>query len=176
MELNKALLILLKKGNEEAFDVIFKHYASRLYYFVSGFFGTKVEAEEIVQDTFLKIWEHRDKIDENQNFNTFLITIAKRIAYNKLKHQMIEKKYVNVVLQSPFHTSIVEDELDEQHLKDYIGLALSQLSPQQKEILLLRNKGYANDEIAKHLSISKRTVETHITKALRFLRSRLKGK
>ena len=176
MELSKALLLLLKKGDEEAFDVIFRQYAPRLYYFVTGFSGNKAEAEEVVQETFVKIWENRGRIDENQNFNTFLVTIAKHIIYNKIKHRMVEKKYVDAILQSPFHVTTVEDEMDYKYLKDHIGLAISQLPPQQKEILLLRNKGYTNKEIARVLNISKRTVETHITKAFHFLRSCLKKK
>ena len=176
MELNKALLLLLKKGDEEAFDVIFRQYAPRLYYFVTGFSGNKTEAEEIVQETFVKIWENRGKIDENQNFNTFLVSIAKHIIYNKFKHRMIEKKYVDAILQSPFYATVAENEMDYKYLKDHIGLAISQLPPQQKEILLLRNKGYDNKEIAGFLHISKRTVETHITKAFRLLRSCLREK
>jgi RNA polymerase sigma-70 factor (ECF subfamily) len=175
MELNKALLILLKKGNEEAFEAIFKQYAPRLYYFILGFSRNKAEAEEIVQDTFVKVWENRSKIDENKNFNTFLMTIAKRIFYNVLKHRIIENKYILALSSSPLHAT-TEDELERKHLKDHVNLAIAYLSPQQKEILLLRNKGYDNKEIAEYLNISKRTVETHITKAFRLLRSHLKGK
>ena len=173
MEQKKALTIL-KKGNKAAFDAIFRLYAPRLYYFVLGFFGNKVEAEEIVQETFIKVWENRAQIDENRNFNTFLVAIAKHIVYNKLKRRMIEKKYVDTVLQSPSHSAVAEDELHDKYLKEHLNLALSQLPPQQKEILRLRNKGYDNEEIAKHLRISKRTVETHITRAYRLLRTHLR--
>jgi len=174
MELNRALLLLLQKGDEEAFDAIFKQYAPRLYYFILSFYDNPAEAEDIVQETFVKIWENKHKIDENKNFNTFLFSIAKHIIYNKLKHLMIEKRYVDMVLQSPFRSFEIEDEMENKSLKDHLGLALSHLPPQQREILLLRNRGFDNNEIAKHLNISKRTVETHTSRAFRTLRIRLK--
>ena len=174
MELKEALL-RLKKGETVAFDTVFRQCAPRLYYFVDSYFGNKVEAEEVVQETFIKVWQYREQIDENQSFNTFIITIAKHMVYNKLKHRMVEKRYVDSVWHTSSNSDGVDDELDRKHLREHLEAAISLLPPQQRDILLLKNKGYNNEEIAKNLKISKRTVETHISRAFRLLRTQLKA-
>jgi RNA polymerase sigma-70 factor (ECF subfamily) len=163
------LLSLLKKGNKNAFDTLFKKYATRLYFFSLNFF-TKEDAEEIVQDTFVKIWETRDKIDVTQHFNTYLITIAKHLIYNHFRHKVVEQKYNKYILQTSCDFYSIEHELILKNLKEHIIASIEQLSPQQKEIILLKYNGYDNQSIAEQLHLSKRTVETHINKAFKILR------
>lgn len=163
------LLGLLKKGNKNAFDTLFKKYAPRLYFFSLNF-STKEDAEEIVQDTFVKIWETRDKIDVTQHFNTYLIAIAKHLIYNRFRHKVVEQKYSKHILQTSCDFYSVEHELILKNLKEHIIASISQLSPQQKEIILLKYNGYDNQSIAEQLHLSKRTVETHINKAFKMLR------
>jgi RNA polymerase sigma-70 factor (ECF subfamily) len=167
------LIISLKKGNRNAFNTLFEKYSPKLYFFVLKTFQNKVEAEEIVQETFLKIWETRHRIDEKQNFNTYLISIAKHLIYDHLRHKAVERKYSQRVQQTSDKSYTVEDEFALESLRDYIIANIELLPPQQKEILLLKNKGYENDEIAERLNLSKRTVETHINRAFKVLRNSL---
>ncbi|MDR1951181.1 MAG: RNA polymerase sigma-70 factor [Bacteroidales bacterium] len=173
MNEDSILIISLKKGNRNAFNTLFEKYSPKLYFFILKTFQNKVEAEEIVQDTFLKIWETRRRIDEKQHFNTYLISIAKHLIYDHLRHKAVERKYSQHALQASDKSYSVDDELALESLRDYIIAKIELLPPQQKEILLLKNKGYENDEIAKLLSLSKRTVETHINRAFKSLRNSL---
>jgi len=173
MTQDSILIISLKKGNRNAFDTLFEKYSPKLYYFVLKTFQNKVEAEEIVQDTFLKLWETRHRIDEKQHFNTYLISIAKHLIYDHLRHKAVERKYSQYAKQTSEKTYTVEDEFALESLKDYIVAQIELLPPQQREILLLKSKGYANDEIAQTLNLSKRTVETHINRAFKLLRNSL---
>lgn len=169
------LLGLLKNENKNAFDTLFKKYAPRLYFFSLNFL-TKEDAEEIAQDTFVKIWETRDKIDVTQHFNTYLITIAKHLIYNRFRHKVVEQKYNKHILQTACDSYSVEHELILKNLKERIIASIGQLSPQQKEIVLLKYNGYDNQSIAERLRLSKRTVETHINKAFKMLRRYLTEK
>lgn len=173
MEDDKHLLSLLKKGDRGAFDAIFKKYAPKLYFFSLKFFNSKDDADEIVQETFVRVWKTRGELDENQNFNAYLVTIAKNLIYNVFRRRLVEKKYVEYILLSSTDSYSIEHELVMRNLKERMLQGIEQLPPQQKEVLLLRNKGYSNDEIAKQLSLSKRTVEAHIGKAFKYLRSYL---
>lgn len=170
---DKIVLASLKKGDIKAFDVLFKKYSSRLYFFALHFFTSKTDAEEIVQETFVKIWETRERIDENQHFNTYLIAIAKHIIYNHFRHKLVERKYSEQVKQSAVDFYSIEEDIAIKNLRSRMLAGMAQLPPQQREILHLRHKGYDNDEIARQLKISKRTVETHIGKAFKYLRIQL---
>lgn len=169
----KKLLLSLKQGDKDAFDAIFKKYASRLYFFSLTFFNSRADADEIVQETFVKLWETRYRIDETQSFNTYLITIAKHIIYNQFRHKLVEQKYNEYILQTTGDSYSIENDLVLKNLKEHMLAGIAQLPPQQREILLLKRKGYDNEEIAGQLNVSKRTVETHINKAFKFLRTYL---
>ena len=165
-----ALIILLKEGNRNAFNILFEKYSPKLYFYTLKTFKNQVDAEEIVQETFLKIWETRHRIDEYQHFNTYLISIAKHLICDLLRHKAVEQKYSNYVLQSFNELYTIEDELALKSLRTYIVDKIELLPVQQKEILLLKSKGFENEEIAARLTLSKRTVETHINRAFKFLR------
>ncbi|MDR0296110.1 MAG: RNA polymerase sigma-70 factor [Prevotellaceae bacterium] len=173
---DRQLIISLKKGNREAFNLLFEKYSPKLHFFTLKSFQNKVDAEEIVQNTFLKIWETSYKIDENQHFTTYLITIAKHIIYDCLRHKLVERKYNQYILQSSDESYSIENDFVLKNLKEYLAISIGRLPTQQKEIILLKSKGYNNKEIAKQLKLSKRTVETHINRALKFLRSHLINK
>jgi len=169
---DRHLLELLKRDDSVAFEVLFERYASRLYRFSLHLFnGNVCDAEEVVQDVFLKVWENRAKIDSVQNFNSYLITIAKRQIYDAIKHRFVVEKHRNHILN--FSAKTASDE-DSYILKNLIELMLScveQMPNQQKEVMHLRNQGFTNTEIAQQLGISPRTVETHVSNALKNLRN-----
>ncbi len=170
----QVLLRSLKQGDQQAFDVLFKKYAPRLYFFVFRFFNNRPAAEEIVQDTFVKIWDTRDRINVDQHFSTYLFTIAKHLIYNRFRYELVERKYREFILQHSGDSYSIEHDIVAKQLKEYLLDGIGRLPAQQKEILLLRNQGYDNDEIAQQLQLSKRTVETHINKAFKYLRLFLK--
>ncbi len=176
MDEEKVLLVSLKKGNRDAFDAVFKKYASRLYFFSMSFFNSKSDAEEIVQETFVRIWETRSTIDENKNFNTYLISIAKNLIYNTFRHKLVVQKYAEQAQQLSDGSYSMEQDLMMQNMREQLLSGIGLLPPQQKEVLLLKSKGYSNEEIAQQLKLSKRTVETHINKAFKYLRDYLADK
>jgi len=171
MDEDKYLLELLKKDDSVAFETLFEKYASRLYHFsLRLFHGSIYDAEEVVQNVFLKIWESRATIDSVKNFNSYLITIAKHQIYDTIKHKFVTQKHRQHILKVSEQSTANEDQ---SVLQDMVELMLShieQLPDQQKEVMLLRNQGFTNAEIAKKLALSIRTVETHVSNALKVLR------
>ena len=165
------LLILLKKGNRKAFNVLFEKYSPKLYFYTLKTFKNRIDAEEIVQDTFLKIWETAHRIDEHKHFNTYLISIAKHLICDRLRHKAVEQKYSRYMSHFSSEFYSIEDKLESKNLKESLLADIENLPSQQKEVLLLKSKGYDNNEIATYLNLSKRTVETHINRAFKFLRN-----
>lgn len=171
---NTELLLLLKEGNMVAFDTIYEKYCRRLFGFVIRYVKQEPDAEEIVQDVFVKIWENREKINAYSSFESYLFTISYNSAISLLRKRIHEKKYLEHLkhIQQEYIAPELTDELYFNELNSKIQSLLSELTPRQKEIFLLsREQGLTHDEIAKKLGISINTVKNHMVSVLSFLKS-----
>ncbi|MGI6573440.1 MAG: RNA polymerase sigma factor [Fermentimonas sp.] len=166
----------LKKGDMVAFDAIYNQYCHKLYQFVFMFLKQKEDAEEIVQDVFIKIWESRGKIDIYASFESFLFTIAYNATMSLLRKRMSETKsreYLKSLQQFSSAEQVI-DEIQYKELKHKVESLLKQLTPRQKEIYRLsREEGLTHTEISQKLNISESTVNNHLVRTLKFLKSHL---
>jgi RNA polymerase sigma-70 factor (ECF subfamily) len=173
---NTELVKLLKKGDMAAFDAIYTMYCHKLHGFVMRYLKQQEDAEGIVQEVFIKIWEARSKIDIYQSFESFLFTIAYNTTISLLRKRVSESKsreYLKTVQQIDSADNVI-DELQYQELNDQVRSVLEQITPRQKEIYLLsREEGLKHKEIAQQLNISENTVKNHLVTTLKFLRSKI---
>lgn len=167
------LLLLLKNGDKDAFDAVFKKHASKVYYFAMSLVNNTAETEDIVQETFLKIWEERAKINETRNFNAWISVVVKNTIYDLFRHRLIEQKYCESLRESLHRSVSIEHELHIGNLRELLAANIEKLPPQQREILIFKSKGFANAEIAQLLGISKRTVEVHLHRSYKNLKNNL---
>ncbi|MGV8137267.1 MAG: RNA polymerase sigma factor [Mangrovibacterium sp.] len=176
VETNTELLLLLKEGNMVAFDAIYGRYCRRLYEFVIRYVKTEADAEEIVQEVFIKIWEHRDRIDVYSSFESFVFTISYNSAISLLRKKVHENKYFEYLksLQNVDQVYELTDEIYFRELTSRMQLLLKELTPRQREIFQLsREEGLTHNEIAKRLGISVNTVKNHMVTVLGFLKSNI---
>ena len=170
---NTQLLILLKNGDTEAFDTIYHKYCHRLHNFALRYLKQKEDAEGIVQEVFIKIWNYRENINTDLSFESFLFKTTYNDTISLLRKRVSEKKS-NEYLKTFQQISNTEDIIDEMHyeeLTDKLHTLLDQLTPRQKEIYLLsREEGLSHKEIAQQLNISSNTVKNHLVTILKFLR------
>lgn len=162
----------LKQNDKEAFNLLFYMYAEKLFKFSLTFFNEEVEAEEIVQEVFLKIWLKRKTISDPSTFNAYIYTIAKNMIFNNLKKNIYRKKYETYIYSnSQASRNDTENEVIYEETKQRVERALDQLPKKRKEVFLLsRREGLKNKEIAEKLDISIKTVETHMGLSLKYLR------
>jgi RNA polymerase sigma-70 factor (ECF subfamily) len=173
---NKDLLILLREGDMVAFDAIYNRYCKRLYVFVLGYIKQELDAEGIVQEVFIKIWEAREKIDIYASFESFLFTIAYNSTITLLRKRVNETKYLDHLKARQQVNSAVDiiEEIHFNELNEKVKLLLNKLTPRQKEIFQLsREEGFTHGEIAKKLNVSVNTVNNHLVSALSFLKSNI---
>lgn len=159
-------IALMAKGNMTAFTSLFDEYLPRLYGFCHKYLHNAADAQEVAQETFIRIWESRETIDPRQNFGTYLIAIAKYRIYNIIKHRFVEEKHRANVAEAIRPRFSQEDELLWNDLVELMLSSIENLPPRQRVVLLLRSQGYTNAEIAERLEISIRSVETYYSKAL----------
>lgn len=167
----------LREGDRNAFNQIFKEYNQRLYYFSLGYLKSDKEAEEIVQETFLKLWERKSFLNPDLSFHAYLFKIAfnfiqKRL-FRKVKDEELKNDLADELINFDDHTSNL---LNYHFLLEHINLLILKLPPRQKQILELRKlDGYTSAEISEMLNLSIKTVEAHLTAALKFLKESLRS-
>ncbi|MGV8136039.1 MAG: RNA polymerase sigma-70 factor [Mangrovibacterium sp.] len=172
----------LKNSDEAAFRLIYNNYSSRLYYFVLEFIPLKDAAEDIVQDTFLTLWNRRKELKDDTNLASYLFSGAKNNALYRLR----DKKYRQRLFLNSIDVSELNLTIDAlatsdtsafvfQEIEQIIQETLSSLSPQCRKVFeMSRLQEMKNREIAENLNISVRTVEGHISKGIKTLKIALK--
>lgn len=173
---NSELILLIQKDDRVAFYHIYERYSKRLFGFVLRYIKQKEDAEEIVQEVFVKIWESRNKIDAYSSFESFLFTIAYNTTISLLRKRSSEKIYLEYLksLQQCANSPDLIDEIQYNELNNRVQTLLNELTPRQKEIFQLsREDGLSHDEIAKKLDISVNTVKKHMGNTLAFLKSQI---
>lgn len=173
---NTELLKLLKNGDMAAFDAIYNRYCHKLHQFVFMFLKQNEDAEGIAQEVFIKIWESRGKIDIYASFESFLFTIAYNATMSLLRKRMSETKsreYLKSLQQFSSAEQVI-NEIQYKELEQKVESLLKQLTPRQEEIYRLsREEGLTHEEIAQKLNVSESTVNNHLVKTIKFLKSHL---
>ena len=172
----KSLVERLKNGDQIAFELLFHYYYPGLVMYSMQFIPDRAEAEEIVQDFFVTLWQKHHLLLASESVKSYFFVSVKNKSLNFLKHEKIEESYINRLNElSDNHLVYNPDIYLETELKDKINKAVGTLPPKCREVFIMsRFRGMKNEEIAQELQISKRTVETHISQALSILRNELK--
>ncbi len=172
----------LRDSDEVAFKVIYNNYYPRLYYFVLEFIPLKDVAENIVQDTFVALWDKRKGLKDNTNLAPYLFTVAKNNALYRLRDRKYKQKLFShaidareVDLNTGTLATIDTSSFAFLEIEHIIKETLSSLPPQCRTVFeLSRFREMKNREIAEELNISVKTVEGHITKGLKTFKVALK--
>ncbi len=168
----KELILLMAKGNEKAFRLLFDNHWNNIYTVAFTLTKSSVLSEELVQDVFLKIWLNRNKLSAIDNFGGYLFRVAKNHIFNELRKKTLEQSFIEHLDQYFFETSNQPDQaFILKETNDLINKAVQQLPEQQRNVYeLSRNDGMDHSGIAAKLGISKLTVKSHMNKALQKIR------
>ncbi len=163
-----------KEGMASAFDQLYEAYCLRLYCFAFYILKSKEDAEEVVQNTFLKIWEKRKSIDSQYTFKSFLFTVAYHVSVDLLRERLKEKKYREIILSKSTVNYNLEEVIEFGDLLEHVELIVKELPPRKHEIYQLSRVNHLSyNEIAEKLNISVKTVENSINYSMNFIKSRL---
>lgn len=171
------LIERIRRGDEAAFRTVFLTHYEPLCNYIWKYVRSKYLAEEVVQEVFASMWERRDKLKNDGHLRGLLYESARNRALNYIKHQKIvdqyikENKYLNqdesYLLQDPF------DHHDQMFLNS-LRKAIENLPPKARQIYKMnQEEGLTYNEIASYLSISPKTVESQMRRALKTLRKSL---
>jgi RNA polymerase sigma-70 factor (family 1) len=175
--LETSVLIRLREGDKDAFKEVYEMYSAKLFR-VSRRFGLKREdANEVVQEVFIKVWERRQYINIELSFNAYILMIAKNLIIKKARSMMNEVVVKNYLLKENNNQhNETEDMIIYADLLKIMDTFMESLPPQQRTIFKLNKlENYSSTEISTMLDISKRTVENHLFRASNKLKGMLKS-
>ena len=172
-EIDQDFLKGIRSGDQNAFEKCFRKYYPELVGFALKTLKDKDQAEEIVQDTFVRFWEQKDTIDIQFSLKAYLYRSVHHACLNLFKHEKVREKHKS-------HTVHTSSEADDNDPVEYLELqtkiqtTIDQLPDRCREVFILsRHEGLKYSEIADKLNISIKTVENQMGKALKFLRQNL---
>jgi len=162
----------IKKGNIKVYEQLFKHYYKPLVLFSFRYVKNKKIAEDVVHDVFVNIWENREKLDFTGNFKSYLFIAVRHLSLKKsVRLNKFEEIDIEVISTK---NDLPDTIMIRQEFEKAISIAISKLPEKRKEIFCMhRFDKLTYSEIALALNISIKTVETQMSRAIKFLRDQL---
>lgn len=175
-ETDTRLIERLRASDHEAFRLLFEKYQPMLFRSVLYSLQDADTAHDVVQETFVRAWNHRDSLQPNLPLLAYLLQVSRNLVRDYAKHHAVRRRLEADVLQTlqpmeedpekSLHLSMLEEKVSE--------VVRTKLSAKCREVFLLsRMEGMSNAEISERLGISTKTVENQITRALKILRRHL---
>ena len=147
----------------QKFEGFFLDYYPRVKGFINGLLQDAEEAEDLSQDIFMSLWQNRGNLKQIDNLDAYLFRIARNAVFRYIERSLLFKNYQSRQLS--------DDNSDLYELELIIAIAVERMPSQRRKIYQMsREQGLSNENIARELNISKRTVENHLTQALADIR------
>ena len=167
----------LKEGSREAFTMLYNLYADRLYSFALVQTKSKQMAEDVVQDTFLKLWNNRTNLNCYGNVQALVFTMARNLIIDAFRRQV-----ANIDIEAYFKlhealpsTASPEESLYFNETKEHLEQAKAKLSNKECKIYeMSREQDMPIKKIAQTLNLSPQTVKNYLTSTLKVFRSQLR--
>lgn len=174
-DLEVKLLLQVKNGNKRSFEILFNHYYKKVYGYALKLLPTKYEAEEIVQNVFIAVWNQRSELENITSFHSYLFGIARHLVYRQIRQKIHQEAYIAYAIENNSDYSFVtEEEIFYKELENQFNQLIQQLPERRREIFVLsRKENLSYKEIASLLNISENTVDTQIRLALNYVKSGL---
>jgi RNA polymerase sigma-70 factor (ECF subfamily) len=176
------LIIKFQNGDVQAFDILVKRYKDRLLNFVYRFVGNRADAEDIIQETFIKVYKNKHLYNPTAKFITWLFTIASNVAKSELRKRRIRNAFsISNFIGGKKDQDIIYKGEDPETLADsvvkeeYIHKAISKLPKEFREVIILRDiQEFSYEEISEILKVPIGTVKSRVNRGRERLQKLLK--
>ncbi|MBW1655150.1 RNA polymerase sigma factor [Flavobacterium quisquiliarum] len=170
----KKLLLELSQGSELAFTNMYNQYKNNVYSTALRITKSKIQAEEAVQDIFLKIWQNRDVLAEVDHFENYLYIISRNHLFNSIKKIARETSQIAEFNQKEAGIIDTDSNIKDEQYNTILNQIVEQLPPQQQKVYqMAKRDGLSHQKIGEDLGISTETVKKHMAQALKFIRLKI---
>ncbi len=169
---DRIIIKKLKEGDVLCFDRVYEKYHKRVYYFALSYLKSKEEAEEIVQEVFFNLWRSREQIMEYYVFSRYIFKITFNAIHKSFRKQASDRKHMkNIIKDIVLEDDSTNIDLEYNNLMELADQYIERLPPKQKSIFLMSiTESLTNEDIAKKLKISRKTVDNNLSNARAFLK------
>jgi len=169
------LAIRIRKGDISAFDTIYRKYSGKLFNFALKLLRSEVEAEELVQSVFLKLWENHKSLNPDLSFKAYLFTIAYNDICKLFRSRNYMKKFIEETTYEKRNSySDLSDRLDYKSFFERVQALVNKLPDKQKTIFIKsREEGKTSKEIGAELGLTPGTIDNYISDSLKFIRRQI---
>jgi RNA polymerase sigma-70 factor (family 1) len=166
------LVLALQRGDEEAFETIYGLYSQRLFGRLLKLVKIEAQAQEILQDVFIKLWQYRHSLDPEKSFRSFLFKIAENKVYDFFRKAARDKVMeANLISLSTTNYINIEEYIRAEENLILLYKAIESLPPQRQQVFrLCKLEGRSYKEVSELLSISLSTISDHIVKATKAIK------
>lgn len=175
----------LLTGSEKSFRLIMDYWYLRLFNFANGYLNDEENTKEVLQDVFLKLWDNRTKLAETTNLNAYLFTLTRNRCIDLIRRERLmlqfradkQEEYRRLSENFDALSDPILDDIFAMEIQSEINRAIGNLPEQCRKVFIMsRTNGLKNKEISESLELSEKTVESHLTKALKTIRMALETK
>lgn len=177
MNTNTILLKQLKEGSYKAFNCLYEQHFDLLYGFIFSLTRSHEQTMELVQESFIKVWVNREKIETDLSFKAWLYKMAKNQLLDQLKKQLhtpLFEDYLDYCADENISVNAGENSFDYEAFCQSLTIAKAKLSPRQAEVFgLCKEQGYSTTEVSRLLNISENVVYNYLSQAISTLRKEM---
>ena len=174
----KELILSVKSGSECSYKALYELWVSRLYRFVYHYVKSETVTDDIVQETFLRIWNNRSKLDPECSFKSYLFTISYRLLLKEI-HRQLNNPVMAEFIDYQSELATATDEAERKLEFDLFLVALEKakkLLPRQREIFEMNKElNIPILDIAKKLNIGEQVVRNQLSASLKLIRTEMSG-
>lgn len=169
-----SLIERLTQGDQAAFEILYERYFARLFNYAVAKTGDRFLAQEIVQELFINLWQQREKLTLTTSVEAYIFTTAKHLIIDQYRRESTRTRYQDAFInRQPLVSNQTEEQIQADELRETYERLLSQLPEKCRRVFTLSRQGYSHREVARLEDIAQKTVEQHISRALRLLREHL---
>jgi RNA polymerase sigma factor (sigma-70 family) len=169
------LMQQIVSGDQAAFSELYLRYKSRMYYYFYRMLGNSVEqANDFLQELFMKLIEKPESYNPSYNFSTWLYSIANNMCKNEYRRRSIRMEYQSAEALEPKLDFLNESTIDQEQVIEKIFQTLEQLGEEHRSAFLLRyREGFSIKEVAEILELPEGTVKSRLFYAKKMLSEKL---
>lgn len=176
---DEELMLSVQKGNMTAFEALYDRYNKRLFHFILRFVRERLQAEDILQETFLRVLRARNNYRKGYQFSTYLFTIGRNLCLDNLKsweRRHLLKNQDDYIERVPDQSKDIRKVMEETEMKYILKNEIHALSLDQREVLLLsKYSGLSYGEIAQIVKSTPAAVKQKVYRAMISLKQKLKN-
>lgn len=168
----KELFCRISTGEESAFKLIFDRYKARIFTFVVSFIHSNVDAEEIVQETFLSLWQNRSHLPVVEHPRNYLYTMVRNKTLRYISNAVRDEKMLKIIWANmQLEVNSTEEEFQWRESKARIAKALAMMPEQKQRIFkMCREDGLSHEAIAEQMGLSKSRVKNIMVEILKYIK------